>query len=718
MIEESFDIPFTADLARREKAIQQNYRPVIAVHKWFARRPGTLFRALLLSEFSQIPVRDAFYQAGNIQGKTIVDPFMGGGTPLIEANRMGADVKGFDINPMSYWIVRQEMESLDIDEYRLEAQKLREYLQENIGSLYETRCEICGNEAAPVKYFLWVKTWPCPSCGETIDISPGYLISENVRHPRFVFYCPQCGKLTETGSRDNPGLCVHCGSPLHVDGPVHKGRGRCPSCHTAYKAPGSFSGPPGHRLIALEYYCPHCCGSHTGRFFKSPDNDDIKKFHEAEKRLASTGSQFIPHDAIPPGDETSRLHRWGYTKYKELFNPRQLLGLETSCRYISRIKNGTIRNALATNMSDLLRYQNMLCRYDTAVLKSLDVFSVHGFPVGLMQCESNLLGIKNSSANPVGSGGWLNIVEKFIKAKAWCAAPFEIKNGYGSDKKTIVPILGEWVGDLRNGFPKRSLEVKCGDSSQVQWPPESIDGVFTDPPYYRNVQYAELMDFCYIWLRNLVKKDNPLFTKSSTRDENELTGNENMLRGIEHFTMGLSRVFTNVSSGLKKNAPLVFTYHHNDINAYFPVAIAILDSGLSCTKVLPCPAEMGASIHIKGTGSSIIDSIFVCRKITMPADSNSSIFSNLRNDIAALSAAPYAPTKGDIRCMAHGHIIRHCINALSGSWKNKIPVEEKLKILNDYYIQINGSALLDALIKIEVGLPAMAKEHQREFVFV
>ncbi len=51
MIEKHFDIPFIADLALREKQIQQNYRPVIAVHKWFARRPGTLFRGLLLSEF-------------------------------------------------------------------------------------------------------------------------------------------------------------------------------------------------------------------------------------------------------------------------------------------------------------------------------------------------------------------------------------------------------------------------------------------------------------------------------------------------------------------------------------------------------------------------------------------------------------------------------------------------------------------------------------------
>jgi len=55
MIERDFDVSFIADLALREKQIQQNYRPIIAVHKWFARRPGTLFRGLLLSEFGKCP---------------------------------------------------------------------------------------------------------------------------------------------------------------------------------------------------------------------------------------------------------------------------------------------------------------------------------------------------------------------------------------------------------------------------------------------------------------------------------------------------------------------------------------------------------------------------------------------------------------------------------------------------------------------------------------
>jgi hypothetical protein len=84
-MEHAFDVPFVAALALREKQIQQNYRPIIAVHKWFARRPGTLFRALLLSELGERPLAEAFYEANDFPGLQVADPFMGGGTPLIEA---------------------------------------------------------------------------------------------------------------------------------------------------------------------------------------------------------------------------------------------------------------------------------------------------------------------------------------------------------------------------------------------------------------------------------------------------------------------------------------------------------------------------------------------------------------------------------------------------------------------------------------------------------
>src|SRR5712692_10781676 len=135
-IEQRFDVGLIAAMALKEKQIQQNYRPIIAVHKWFARRPGTLFRGLILSEFADRPLAESFFNANNFPVRLVVDPFMGGGTPLLEANRVGCDVRGFDINPMATWIVREEIEHLDLDAYRSASSSLLKSLTAEIGAAY------------------------------------------------------------------------------------------------------------------------------------------------------------------------------------------------------------------------------------------------------------------------------------------------------------------------------------------------------------------------------------------------------------------------------------------------------------------------------------------------------------------------------------------------------------------------------------------------------
>src|SRR6516162_690428 len=77
-----------AGLALREKQIQQNYRPIIAVHKCLARRPGTLFRALLLAAFGNRPVRQGFFRTDGFPGLRVADPLMGGGTMASHRNMM------------------------------------------------------------------------------------------------------------------------------------------------------------------------------------------------------------------------------------------------------------------------------------------------------------------------------------------------------------------------------------------------------------------------------------------------------------------------------------------------------------------------------------------------------------------------------------------------------------------------------------------------------
>jgi len=705
MIEEDFDIPFIADLALREKQIQQNYRPVIAVHKWFARRPGTLFRGLLLSEFSEKPLQEAFYESNNLPGLHLADPFMGGGTPIIEANRIGCDVTGVDINPMSYWIVKQEIEHLDLPAYAKAAESLRANLEKKVGHLYRTRCVLCGSEEAHVKYFLWVKVKKCRKCGKDMDLFPGYLLAADSRHPKNVLVCPDCGGLTETADRKNPGACSHCSADLSLNGPAKRSHCRCPECGTENLYPDAELGPPRHRLFAIEYHCPTCKPAHSGRFFKKPDFQDIERVVEAEGMWSKIRSRHVPDDEIPSGDETNRLHRWGYRHYREMFNFRQLLGLELSALIIAKTANERVRNALATNLSDLLRYQNMLCRYDTRALKSLDIFSVHGFPVGLIQCESNFLGILEPGRYMcVGSGGWANIIVKFKKAKMYCDSPFEVMH-HGRRKK-VIPIKGEWIGDqLKGSDPDhiRTVNILCQDAAAINLPDGSLDAVFTDPPYFSNVQYAELMDFCYVWLKRLIGQKSEAFSAVSTRNTYELTGNVEMGRDLSHFTEGLSAVFQRMSKALKPGAPLAFTYHHNNMEAYYPVAVAVLDSGLTCSASLPCPAEMGASIHINGTGSSIIDTVFVCRSTgTMKrkwlANSSSEVAGIVEEDLALLRTGNVKPTPGDIKCIIYGHLIRLAIWSLRLGWDRKETTTSRIAKVEDWLHRFGGWAEVDKCI--------------------
>jgi len=477
----------------------------------------------------------------------------------------------------------------------------------------------------------------------------------------------------------------------------------------------------------MEYHCPRCRTRQKGRFFKIPDPEDLARLDEVEsmgKRLQPT---FVPDDPIPGGDETNRLHRWGYRYYREMFNSRQLVGLELSCRFIAAQPDERIRNALATNLSDLLRYQNMLCRYDSMALKSLDIFSVHGFPVGLIQCESNLLGIPGrANGENVGSGGWSNIITKFVKAKSYCLQPFEIQHRSG--RKVVIEISGEWIGETSRLFPavkSRGVDLACSDAAVADLEPGSLDAVLTDPPYFGNVQYAELTDFCYVWLRKLAGRGVPEFSTGSTRNPAELTGNENMGRGLEHFTRGLSSVFRKMAIALKPGAPMAFTYHHNRLEAYYPVAVAVLDSGLTCSASLPCPAEMGASIHISGTKSSVVDTVFVCRSTgKIPAKwivgSPEGLAGLVREDLEKLRGGNFSPTAGDLRCIIYGHLVRLAVWDLRKGWNRDLETAHRLGRVEEWIRAFGGLEsverhLRDVISTIPHVQQAIAQEAQSSY---
>jgi adenine-specific DNA methylase len=228
------------------------------------------------------------------------------------------------------------------------------------------------------------------------------------------------------------------------------------------------------------------------------------------------------------------------------------------------------------------------------------------------------------------------------------------------------------------------------------------------------VQYGELMHFCYIWLRKIMGADFPGLELKTTRHAEELTANQTAERGLAHFTEGLVAVFGRWAKALKPGGPLAFTYHHNRQDAYLAVGVAVLDAGLICSASLPCPAEMGGSIHIHGTGSSILDTVFVCRdhghtRREWLFNGAKGLATILEREFQELRSAGLRPTTGDIRCAAYGHITRMAIWRLRSSWNNNIATETKLSVFRD---AMNLLAKVDDVIRL-LDKAQIAQERNR-----
>ena len=675
-IETNYDETLVAGLAAAEKQVQQSYRPIIGVHKWFARRPGTLFRGLALSEADSRPLANHYFDAHDLDG-VVLDPFMGGGTTLFEGNRIGLAVVGYDTNPMSRWLVERELEELDVDLFEKIGEEIAGRVEAAIGDLYRTKCEECNKEAE-VKSFLWVKTHVCSKGHETL-LFPGPLVAGRRmdRHTHDVLVCGSCRKVNQFLPGASPDDCPDCGV-AYADTKI-PAKAECKCGEEFQVGKPSASSPPKHTLFAIEYHCADCKKKEgrRGRFFKGADKKDHARFNKACKLFNATSSPYWPVDTIPAGDETNRLLRWGYKKFRDLHNERQLLGLATLAEEISKAP-AEVRPALATVYSDFIRYQNMVCRYDTAALKVLDVFSVHGFPVHRVQCEAALIGQPR-----IGSGGFRHFLAKYAAAKRYCEEPFETTRVGGKKKK--VPVVGEriaakMIDDESQLSEDRAALLRCASISAEPLQDESVDMVLTDPPYFANVQYSELMDFLFSWLRRLMPDTAHFSNLASSRSKDEVTGNVTGGVGINEFAEGMSGVYTAATNALKPGSPFAFTYHHNDLSSYAAITVAVLDAGLIPVCTFACPSEMRGSIHINSSDSSRVDTVFVFRKapVADTTDESVPVPDRLDAHIKNLEAAGLEVSNGDRRCISHGLIAEEAMRSLADTWDRDADIADKM----------------------------------------
>ncbi|MBA7612087.1 hypothetical protein ES703_19321 [subsurface metagenome] len=241
-IEDSFPI---VDINRLAVPERNAFKPIYQMHKWFARRASCVFRAILLGCMKPLQldedgkplksgaevIMEEFYKDHtndpDTNGKVILDPFMGGGTTVVEALRLGCKVIGIDLNPVAWFIVKTEVEPVDIDELkaafdRLASRKVswsRKPLKETLLDQYKTECPCCGagREEADIIYTFWVKSAICTNwdCKKEVPLFSDYIIAyktPSIKYSRDA-ECPKCGKTFDWDREPasliaEPGLCI------------------------------------------------------------------------------------------------------------------------------------------------------------------------------------------------------------------------------------------------------------------------------------------------------------------------------------------------------------------------------------------------------------------------------------------------------------------------------------------------------------------------------
>lgn len=625
-------------LSQEEVGKRQYYRPVYSLHKWWARRPGTLFRSIILFTAKKLGQAEdlsaplfKFDSRGNLLGDSyyfhpnglnkmiILDPFMGGGTTLAEANRLGAKVVGCDINPVSHWIVRETLKPIDLTKLDLYYSFLTQTAGEVINSLYKTKCSICGGENQRILYAFWIRHINCLHCGKPVYLFKRYLLNRGMKRNKkisrlnpAVVICPHCHTVTHhTG--DKLCSCSNCGKKFNPNsGVFNRGKYKCPSCGNESSLIKTINeeNQIKKKLIAIEYYCPTC----GERLYKTPDNEDMTLIYDIEQTYERKRNELlIPQQEIPEGSSSRRWIAHGFHYYKQIFNSRQIMALNLLIESISSIGELEYRRAFMTIFSNCLEYNNMMVPYNYPHRKLHHLFNYHALPLTTMPVENNVWGVLD-----MGAGTFTNCFRRYRRAKEYANSPYEKFKSLKNNIRTIFPKNEKIEARFVSSFEElesthRGALLHCGDSSHLSFiPDKSIDAVITDPPYFDNIHYSELSNFFYVWLRLLENCDH--FTNSHVPAENEAIVNRGMNKTEKHYSKLLISVLSECHRTLKDNGVLVFTFHHSNPKAWWIVMHAMRCSGFFVIDYFPARSEYKVNPHVRGKKAIETDLVIFCSK--------------------------------------------------------------------------------------------------------
>jgi adenine-specific DNA methylase len=617
---------------------------------------------------------------------------MGGGTTVVEALRFGCMVIAGDLNPVSWFIVKKEIEDIDPESLRQALVNLESTLGKELREYYHTKCPECGNAAEGIYYFHH-KTLVCPDCAKEIPLMRDFILAKSLKKPGNMVICPQCFDVFHSKYVTSEVTCPKCNNGFEPKTTSYTD-GRKYYCQNKDCSPGTIvdwirtNGRPEEKMYAIEFHCKACerkknLNLMNGRGYKNADESDFQLLKQAKKEFAKIEKHLpIPDSIVPVGVETRRALNHGYTRFKEMFNERQLLNLGRIYRWILDLEDWDLKEFLVLAFSNSLKYNNMFAKYNATRGFITDIFRTHSFSPSMAPVEANCYDTSR------GRGAFTAFVNLVIEGKQYCRKPFEriIINDSMVKVQSGLPIVSEIADSYNELDDKKRVFLQCGSSESISVPSGIADAVVTDPPYYGNVMYSELSNFFYVWLRIALHEKFAQFKDEFVPWKKEIIENRVQEKGEEEFLAGLTKVFSESNRVLKSDGILVFTFHHKKEEAWAAVLQAILDSRFYVTSIYPVRSEMRASTHLHDMANIVYDMVIVCRKRSGTAPSK--LWSDIKKDISRSTMQTVkqliengeSPSELDTFVMTLGkcleHYSKHYPHVMDG--KRRVDVREAL----------------------------------------
>ena len=544
----------------------------------------------------------------------IYDPFCGGGSIPLEAQRLGLEAHGSDLNPVAVLITKALIEIPPkfagqppvnpaakakmtgkgmwtgarglADDVRYYGQWMRDSAFERIGHLYP-KVKLPNGDEATVIAWLWARTVQCPNpaCGAQMPLVRSFALSTKpgkkawvepvIDHAaKRVRFEVREGEGAPEGTVNRKGArCLVCGTPVPLDHVRSEGR----------------AGRMGAQMMTV------VAQGRRERVYLPP-------IAEHENIAASAKPIGVPDTDLPLQALGFRVQLYGMTHHRDLFTQRQLVVLTTFSDLVGEARLRLIGDGdseeyatavatyLAMGVSRLSDICNSLCRWENTKTQVRNLFTRQA----------------------------ISMVWDYAEANVFADAAGDFGVSLGNLAKVIEATPARGLG--------RAVQL---DATQL-----SLDGILsTDPPYYDNIGYSDLSDFFYVWLRRSLSSMYPeLFSTLLVPKKQELVAAPERFGGDKgeaqrFFEEGSARAFGAMRRSQHPEFPLTVYYafkqaeNEEDEDGQGGVASTgwetmlegLLKAGFQITATWPARSELENRMRSQGSNALASSIVLACR---------------------------------------------------------------------------------------------------------